>query len=315
MSLYTKDIHRPIDGVIKSNKLEQEAIQTELEEYVITRELGPYFAHFYDRYVRAIEEPTDNMGVWISGFFGSGKSHFLKVLSLLLDNKEVMGKRALEYFRGKVEDSLLFANMQRASDVTHGEVILFNIDSKADADSKRDKEAIVKVFMKVFDEHLGYFGSSPEIADFERRLDKQGKYDAFKEAYQTHSSLDWVEDRENWDFREDYILAALQDTLAMSREAAQSFFDKLEGNYSLSVDKFAKIIYDYVATKPAKHRLVFMVDEVGQYIGENPDLMLNLQTVAEDLGTRCGGRAWICVTSQEDIDSITKNRVRGNDFS
>src|SRR5699024_5218471 len=61
------------------------------------------------------------------------------------------------------------------------------------------------------------------------------------------------------------------------------------------------------------HHVIFLVDEVGQYIGDDVGLMLNLQTVVEDLGTYCGGKAWVIVTSQQDIDSIT--RVKGNDFS
>ena len=59
--------------------------------------------------------------------------------------------------------------------------------------------------------------------------------------------------------------------------------------------------------------MAFLVDEVGQYIGDDSNLMLNLQTVREELGKECNGKAWVIVTSQQDIDSITK--VKGNDFS
>ena len=70
----------------------------ELEEYVITRELRRHFGVFYDNYEKSIDGPTDKMGVWISGFFGSGKSHFLKILSYLLANDIVEGKHAIDYF-------------------------------------------------------------------------------------------------------------------------------------------------------------------------------------------------------------------------
>jgi hypothetical protein len=312
--LFGQEIDRPINGVIKVGQQTDQTIKNELEEYIITRELKGYIDRFYSHFVSSLSKPTDQVGVWISGFFGSGKSHYLKILSYLLGNKPVDGKKPLEYFESKVEDPLLLANMQRASEVT-GDVILFNIDSKADADSKRDKEAIVQVFMRVFDDHVGYFGTAPEIADLERRLAEQGKYELFQEIYEREARKTWQKDRAYWDFRADYILTALKESLGMSQKAAEDLYDNARKNYSLSVEKFSQIIQAYLQSKPASYRLIFMVDEVGQYIGDNPDLMLNLQTIAEDLGTHCGGQAWIAVTSQEDIESITKHKVRGNDFS
>ena len=314
LRLFENDIKRDINGVIKVGQLTEKDVRQELVEYVLTRELRKYFTEFYQRYTDSMDTPTDKTGVWISGFFGSGKSHLLKILAYLLENRAVDGQNALGYFEPKASDAMLFGRMERAGNAPN-DVILFNIDSKAEASSKSDKEAIVKVFMRVFDDHLGYFGASPEIADFERRLAKQGRYEAFKEAYQRVQGASWVEDRENWDFREDQITQCLQEVLDMTAEAAHNFFDRFGEAYTLSVEGFAKIVKEYLDSRPAQHRVVFMVDEVGQYIGENTDLMLNLQTIAEDLGTQCDGRAWIVVTSQEDIDSITQNRVKGNDFS
>ena len=121
------------------------------------------------------------MGVWISGFFGSGKSHFLKILSYLLENKEVGDRHALDFFIDdkKIEDRMVLADMQLAAD-TPTDVILFNIDSKSETNGKHDKDAIVSVFLKVFNEHLGYCGSMPHLADLERKLAEAGKFDEFK---------------------------------------------------------------------------------------------------------------------------------------
>lgn len=314
MRLFEKDIHREINGVIKVGQLSEADVRQELEEYVITRELRPYLETFFERYTAAMGTPTDKIGVWISGFFGSGKSHFLKILAYLLENRRVDGGNALDYFKPKLDDPMVLANLTKAATASK-DVILFNIDSKADATSKTDKEAVVKVFMKVFDEHVGYFGAAPEIAAFERSLDRQGKYQAFQEAYAAGAGKPWVADRDYWGFRQDEIVAALQASMGISEKAALSAYEDAEDAAALSVERFAKIVREYLDTKPAGHQVVFMVDEVGQYVGENTDLMLNLQTVAEDLGTHCAGRAWVVVTSQEDIDAITQNRVKGNDFS
>lgn len=67
-------------------------------EYVITKELGKRFSIFFANYEKSIFTPTDKIGVWISGFFGSGKSHFLKILSYLFPDRIVAGKPSVEYF-------------------------------------------------------------------------------------------------------------------------------------------------------------------------------------------------------------------------
>ena len=99
----------------------------------------------------------------------------------------------------------------------------------------------------------------------------------------------------------------------MSEEAARNWAEKAEENYTITIEKFAKLVKEYCESKGNNHHVVFLVDEIGQYIGDDSKLMLSLQTVTENLGTMCGGKAWIIVTSQQDIDSIVK--VKGNDFS
>jgi len=99
----------------------------------------------------------------------------------------------------------------------------------------------------------------------------------------------------------------------MSEEAARNFCEKSTEPYSISIEDFAKIVQTYIKRKGNNHHVVFLVDEIGQYIADDSKLMLNLQTVTEDLGTACKGKAWVIVTSQQDIDSVTK--TKGNDFS
>jgi hypothetical protein len=314
--LFEKDIHRNINGVIKVGQQDSESIRQELDEYVVTQELDRHFSTFFDRYTDSLDQPTDKMGVWISGFFGSGKSHFLKILSYLLDNVLVGERKAIEFFDEKrIHDPLLRASMARSVEGST-DVILFNIDSKADADSKNKKDSIVRVFQKVFDDHLGYFGTNPAIAEFERQLDQKGQYQSFMQAFEEASGLVWQENRDGWLFHQDDISAALTASTGMSLEWANRLVESLEASHTNSVEEFAKMVGKYLDSKGLKHRLIFMVDEVGQYIGDNPDLMLNLQTVVEDLGIHCRGRAWVIVTSQEAIDEITKmNRIRSGDFS
>lgn len=310
--MFYKPIDRDIKGVIKVGQGDESNVYQELEEYVVTRELSKHFNDFFESYKKGIISHTDKMGVWISGFFGSGKSHFLKILSYLLENKEVNGKKAIEYFGDKIHDSMVFADMKLAGD-TSADVILFNIDSKSESDSKANKDAIVKVFMKVFNEMQGFCGSMPWIAEIERQMVLDNTYDEFKQTFKETSNREWIEAREDFYYEEDAIVEALSKSTKMSVDAARSWYSKAEESYSLSIEKFAKRVREYIERKGKNHHVVFLVDEIGQYIGDNSQLMLNLQTVVEDLGSECGGKAWVIVTSQQDIDSVTK--VKGNDFS
>lgn len=312
--MFVKDIDREIQGVIIVGQGEETNVAQELEEYVVTRELQKHFAEFFEAYKKGIVGNTSEIGVWISGFFGSGKSHFLKILSYLLANKLIDGKRAIDYFIDdkKIQDPMVLADMKLAAD-TPSDVVLFNIDSKSDSTSKQDKDAIVNVFLKVFNEMRGFCGSMPHLADLEAQLTEEGKYEEFKAAFRDATGDEWEDERKNFDFIQDDVVDVLVDIDFMSESAARNWCEKATDAYKISIEDFAKRVKDYIAKKGHNHHVVFMVDEVGQYIGEDSNLMLNLQTVREELSKECRGKAWVIVTSQQDIDSITK--VKGNDFS
>jgi len=215
--MFAKRIDRDIKGVIKVGQADDENIRQELEEYVVTRELQKHFADFFRSYKKGINGYTDKMGVWISGFFGSGKSHFLKILSYLLENKEVNGKKAIEYFveDNKIVDQMVLADMKLAAGVPT-DVILFNIDSKSEITGKHNKDAIVSVFLKVFNEMQGFCGSIPFLADLERQLTEKGRYEEFKQLFKEDFGSTWQASRHKFDFIQDSIVDVLAELGFMS---------------------------------------------------------------------------------------------------
>ena len=100
-NILQKDIERKINGVVKADSNEKETIITELNEYVVTEEIRERLTKFFDKYVDSINFPTEDMGVWISGFFGSGKSHFLKMIGHILENNTYDGKKVVDFFKNK----------------------------------------------------------------------------------------------------------------------------------------------------------------------------------------------------------------------
>jgi hypothetical protein len=323
--LFVKQIDRPINGVIKADQRDAESIWQELDEYVTTKQVTEYLRRFFDAYLATVDHPNDptiaaRMGVWVSGFFGSGKSHFIKILSYLLSNMEaanpVSGERrhAAQFFESKIKDPMLLGDVRRAV-AGKTDVILFNIDSKADA--KTDRDAILQVFLRVFNEMQGLSGDAPHVAHMERHLISKGSFEVFKDAFKASNGNDWADERDAVDFLRDDVIAGLSAALKMSAESAGKWFDDARDTYRINIEGFAELVRAYLDAKGPGHRVIFLVDEVGQFIGKNTQLMLNLQTITEELGVRCKGRAWVIVTSQEDIDATLgeANQSRTNDFS
>lgn len=307
--IYKSDIDRDINGVIKVAQNDEKCIEQELREYIITREIRSHFTKFLDNYEKSLNYPTDKIGVWISGFFGSGKSHFLKMLSYLLSNDVVMGRRAIDYFSEKFDDPMMFAQLERCASVPT-DTILFNIDSKSPIN--KDKTAILRVFAKVFYEYRGFYGDDLKVAKLEQFVEKSGKAEEFRAKFKEINGDDWESARDAFAFFEDDIVETLTGALDMSETAARNWFNGTETS-DMSIEQLVREIKEYIDSKGRDFRLLFMIDEVGQYIGSDGSLMLNLQTIVEEIGSKCEGRVWVMVTSQEAIDSITK--ISGDDFS
>ena len=297
--LFLKPVERPIDGVIKADDARN--LQVELEEYVVTRDVARGLSIFTERY---LDELTAN-GVWISGFFGSGKSHLLKILSLILNGEPLAsGKRPADIILPKIEDEIVKANLKKATAIP-SRSILFNIDQKFDGIGGDHTAPILEVFVKVLNELQGYYGKQGYIAKFEHDLDVRGDFEPFKATYLRVNGASWENDREAIATARNAAFAkAYAEHFKVPEAEASNLMRQVRQDYRVSIESFAQMVKDYISRQPAGFRLNFFVDEVGQFIGQNSKLMLNLQTVAETLGTVCGGRAWVFVTSQADLEGL-----------
>lgn len=319
--LFERPIDREINGVVKADQLDSASVWQELDEFVVTKELVSHINELVDVLLSTMESdtnPGNKNGIWISGHFGCGKSHLLKVLSYLLENNEheyrSEKKRAVEFFKEKITDAALYADLKKVTS-NPTETILFNISTKADLTD--GPEALLLVFLKVLNEHQGYSPDHPHIAHMERHLHANGKLQAFHDAFQSAAKAPWIEERDSWMFHRDEVREALSNTLGQSHESVEAWIEGGENNFSLTIENFAKWVTEYLNSKGPKHRIMFLVDEVGQFISQDTSLMLSLQTITEQLGTLCGGRAWVVVTSQEDLEAALGELVKGKkyDFS
>jgi hypothetical protein len=309
-TIFTKPVDRPIEGVIKAD--DEASLRLEIEEYVMTDEVAKRLDSFLDAY----NNYEGANGVWISGFFGSGKSHLLKILALVLENRHINGVSALDLFLPKCGDEILGADLKRAVAIP-SKSILFNIDQKADVISKTQIDALLAVFVKVFDEMCGYYGKQGHIAQFERDLDSRGFYETFKSVYESIAGRAWQKGREQALLEGKNIAKAYAQVTGGDEASAIGILDKYRSQYRVSIEDFAQQVHSFIESQAPGFRLNFFVDEVGQYIAENVKLMTNLQTIAESLATKSRGRAWVIVTAQEDMGTVIgeMGNQQGNDFS
>ena len=310
--LYAKDIFRSIDGVIKADDTTN--IYSEVDEYVMTKEIRSGLSRIVDTWTQ-IDPPTN--GVWISGFFGSGKSHLLKMLSYLLGDQagsqSVSREDVERAFEDKVAgDEMLIGNLKRSLH-TPTRAVLFNIDAKDDKSRRERGSAMIEVFYKVYFEARGLYSKDLSVGALERDLVDRGELARFREAYQEESGHTWEVGRVNTVFSEALVSKALTRLGHQVDQPFRSYREQL----NLSAEAFAQDVASWLDRQGPRKRIAFFVDEVGQFIGDDSQLMLNMQTITEQLATHCPGRAWVFVTSQEELSGITAqmNERRSTDFS
>jgi hypothetical protein len=303
--------------VVKAGSMEQ--LANELEEYVITPELEAHFNTFFDEYN---ERNATGNGAWIFGFFGSGKSHLLKILAVLLEDREVEGKRASEYLLPKVvHDRMLEQGITAALASHPSESLLFNIDSKAPSREVPGTASLLVAFIKVFFEKCGYYAEDAiHIGAIERDLDTKGLLGGFKARVEQETGKDWSVVRKAASLYAQDITRAFDEVNGHTPGTTANIVTYYQQSFTPSIEDFAGWVADYIDKKRENQkgfRLNFFVDEIGQYIAKNDKHMINLQTIAEELNTKCEGNSWVIVTSQENVEDIIGEMTKrsANDFS
>lgn len=303
--IFVRDIDRHMDSVIKSD--DGRYVADELEEYVLTPEVRRFLTRFCDEYNN---QRAAGNGAWISGFYGSGKSHLLKMLSYLLENQTVGGKCALDYILPKIQDdAMLASDLERACARTPSESILFNVGGKSDAQRRDTGESLLNAFIKVLNEQCGYFaGEQAHVAALERDLDRAGLYENFKDEVQRSMGRSWETVRKNPAIFAGKVSAAYDRVCDNAEGTSPNIFKYYLDSYHPTPEDFAQWCLEYIEKREQDEpgfRLNFFVDEMGQYIADSVPLLQMLQDIVENLNTRCGRRAWLVVVSQEEMADIT----------
>ena len=206
--IFKNDIQRNINGVISAGKDDNAELNVEFSEYVVTNDVSKGLEEFFKYYNET--KPSKN-GVWISGFFGSGKSHLLKILSYLLENGSIDGKSCFSYFEQKLSENPSLLGTIRKGCAIPSESILFNIIQNNQIDKVGKSESILPIFLRQFYEHRGYYGADFTIAEMESELDDEGLLQDFIDRFELLSGKNWTDARERKNRNKDNIIRAYAD--------------------------------------------------------------------------------------------------------
>jgi len=314
--IYERPINRTLNPAVSAGSLDAETVKTEIDEYVFTEEIidGLY------NVMNAIHRRSkSHAGIWINGYFGSGKSHFLKYLNYCFDAAhrdhalERLEKEVAEKFdpivntRSKLNETIsdirdLIAWLKKAE----VERVLFNIAQVHDYHGQANR-TFLDVFWNEFNRHRGYNPQNLALAQyFEKALDRHGKLAEFKQLME-EDGYDWATQADELAIGElDMVLEKGKSVCPeLSIESIKKNIEA--GTVVLSVERFATELADFLKDKGEDYRMVFLVDEVSQFINSRRNLLLQLQSIVELLPVACQKKVWVACTAQQDLSEIVES--------
>ena len=302
--LLEKDPYRDIISVVKVNDHRPEVVWTELEEYVPTDEVKNYFRKFVEEFIESRRSPSENVCVWISGFFGSGKSHFLKVLGYLLENRRISTPDGLE-----IESTQYLANklgLQNLAPLLAKEfrtkVLFINL---LDYDHAVDPMISRLVYRKLMKEKG--FSNKIWVSIWEEELQRVGIYDKFKQWVEKEVGNVWEEARKL------HAERILKRALTVFMESL--YPDERDAEKAVEESKKTEIEPSFVVKKLKefaeridrnKGRIIVLLDEVGLYIGDDKNRLTDLNALAEQVVREGEGKVWLIATAQEALPEMVE---------
>lgn len=318
--LIRRDISQKVEGVVKV--FDRSALASEIREYVVTDKIEDEIKKIVDTFTQASDvlrrggHHRDVMGIWISGFFGSGKSHFAKVLGYLLQNEALVtdnDETCIDAFEKHLSESprgrdirLRLGEIKKTTSIR---TIAFEIRSRQ---SLTNPNSVGEILLGEFYRNIGY-SENFVIARIERRLDKKGLLPKLHQAFQQRFGIAWDDPEGRDDLAtvrrklskvlpevdpqsyptEDDALTGLDDAFEYSKITAESIADEL----------VAWVDEQKPAGGKVQH-LVFVIDEMGTFIGDSNEKIGELNSLAEMIGNKGKGKVWIIATSQQDLEKV-----------
>lgn len=304
-----RDLQQPIEEIIKVNQADEQAVHTEITEYVATERIKAHYRELLRAIADSPTDPHERIGVWISGFFGSGKSSFAKNLGYILANRQVLGTPVSELFKAQVADRRVSEYLDSINRRIPTEVIMFDVQVDR---TKQRPEPIAEIMYKMLLRELDY-AEDYDMADLEIELEQEGKLDDFARRCEEMYGQPWRIVRKGAQrfSRASAVLHAIDPrTFPTPDSWSQSLRDRTA---DVTVGQIVERSFELCARRRPGKALVFVIDEVGQYVARSDDRIEDLRAVVEEFGRvsqnlvkahRAPAPVWVVVTSQEKLEEV-----------
>ncbi len=305
-TLFANDIHRRIEEVIKVDQNDEEILRDEINEYVLTDAIRSHYIGIYDAYRETPNKPHEGIAIWVSGFFGSGKSSFAKMLGLSIANHSVAGEPAAERFAQRSGDKKLQVLLKAITEKIPTHAVIFDVST--DRGIRSGNQSLTEIMYGLFLQSLGY-SKDLDLSELEIALESEGRLPQFESTYLTRFEKTWNADKGLLAFslgRASEVMHLLE---PKTYPAADSWVKGIKQRADISPGKLAERANELMKRRGTTadgrvKTLLFVVDEVGQFVARDVQKMLDLQSVVQSLGVKGRGKHWIVVTSQEKLGEL-----------
>jgi len=299
--LFASDVNRRIEEVIKVDQIDKDILRLEIDEYVATDSIRRFYTSILDRYYETPNKPHEGIGIWVSGFFGSGKSSFAKMLGLALENQDLKGKTAAELFGKRTGDSRIQVLLQNISEHIPTESVVFDLST--DRGIRSGNQMLTEIMYRELLDRLGY-ARDLDLAELEITLEEDGRLDTFKKTYINLFEKDWDTEKGKVAFALSEASRVMNELDASLYPSADSWVKAAKSRAELTANILAERSRELMERRFPDQNLVFVIDEVGQFVARDVQKMLDLQGIVQALGRVSRGKAWIVVTSQERLSDV-----------
>lgn len=299
-TLFDNDISRQIEEVIKVDQTSADIIASEIDEYVVTDAIKKHFVHVLERYQETPQKPHEGVAIWISGFFGSGKSSFAKVLGLAIEDRDILGTPAAKRFAARANDAKLNVVLNTINEKIPTHTVIFDVST--DRGIRSGNQMLTEIMYRLFLASLGY-AKDIDLAELEIGLEAEGRFEEFKKIFETLHGKAWDEQKGMTIFALNEASAVLHKLNPATYPMADSW-SKGRPKMDITAGRLADRIVELMKRRKPGHSLMFVVDEVGQFVARDTQKMLDLQGIVQQLGVKGRGKYWIAVTSQERLSEV-----------
>ena len=299
--LFAGDIYRRIEEVIKVDQTDEAILREEFGEYVLTDAIRNHYKNILRRYWETPNIPHEGIAVWVSGFFGSGKSSFAKMLGLALQNRPILGEAASGIFASRTSDTELQVLLKQISEHIPTEAVIFDVST--DRGIKSGNQTLTEITYHLFLKSLGY-AEDLDLAELEITLEQRGELEQFEATYRELFQQDWNENKDLVAFSLGEAGTVMHRLFANRYPTPDSWVQAVQDRADITAGRLAERCKDLMGRRRPQQNLVFVVDEVGQFVARDVQKMLDLQAAVQSLGRVGRGKIWIVVTSQEKLTEL-----------